>query len=251
VNRPTVLVVARRLERKGKPVNWVHEAHLALLLQERVIPVMVPLASSPKRVLAAYRRDFDGLLLVEGGDIHPHAYDADPAVVERTVLDDVDVAKDEIEIGLCRAALARGVPVLAICRGMQLLNVVCGGSLHLDVQRDVRGGLAHVDDANYDGHRHSIEISRGTPLRQWYGRANMSVNSYHHQGIARLADRLSPMAHSPDGLVEAYRDPLHRFLVGLQFHPERMLDERPEGRRVYKAFAQAVHASVDSGPRRR
>jgi putative glutamine amidotransferase len=243
VSNPSVLVVARHLQRKDKAVNWVHESHLTLLLAEKVTPIMVPLADSPKQVLAAYRGHLDGLLLVEGGDIEPGRYGADVGLTSYTELDDVDPIKDEIEIGLCRTALAAGVPILAICRGMQLLNVVRGGTLCLDVQRDVPGGLVHVDDANYDGHRHTVELAAGSPLRRWYGRSAMAVNSYHHQGIATLAAGLSPMAHSPDGLVEAYVDPNHRFLVGLQFHPERMLPERPEGRRVYQEFANAVHAA--------
>jgi gamma-glutamyl-gamma-aminobutyrate hydrolase PuuD len=244
-----VLVVSRRLERKDKAVNWVHEAHLSMLLDEGVTPIMVPLGSTVPRVLDAYGGEFDGLFLVEGGDVDPSRYGADPYAVARAALDDVDQIKDELEIELCRVALAREVPILAICRGMQLLNVVCGGTLHLDVERDLPNGLAHVDYANYDGHRHTVAIAPGTPLHLWYGRAAMAVNSYHHQGIAQLAECLSPMAHSPDGLVEAYHDLSHPFLVGLQFHPERMLDERPEGRSVYRAFAAALHASAaEAGP---
>jgi gamma-glutamyl-gamma-aminobutyrate hydrolase PuuD len=180
-----------------------------------------------------------GLLMVEGGDIDPRYYKGDSPPTE---LDELDELKDNYEFRFCRRALKRGVPILGICRGIQLLNVIQGGTLHADVMREKNSTLRHVDMENYDGYRHPVRVLEGTPLHDWYGLDELDVNSYHHQGIKKVAKRLEPMAYSLDGLVEAVFTPSHPFQVGLQFHPERMLPAYTGNRRVYDAFAKAVKA---------
>jgi gamma-glutamyl-gamma-aminobutyrate hydrolase PuuD len=130
---------------------------------------------------------------------------------------------------------------LGICRGSQLLNVVCGGTLYGDVRKEKQSRLKHIDYNHYDTLRHSVTIVPGSPLERWYRRRTLRVNSYHHQGVRCLARRFQAMAHAPDGLVEAFWDPKANFVVGLQFHPERMLDEYAGNERVWKVFAAAVH----------
>jgi len=130
---------------------------------------------------------------------------------------------------------------LGICRGSQLLNVVRGGSLYGDVRKEKRSRLKHLDSYHYDSYRHAIDVIPGTRLARWYKHKHLRVNSYHHQGIRELAPCFRPMAHAADGLIEAFDDPKARFVVGLQFHPERMLKEYPGNQRVWRAFAAAVH----------
>jgi gamma-glutamyl-gamma-aminobutyrate hydrolase PuuD len=180
-----------------------------------------------------------GLLLVEGEDIEPKRYKARKEnfkYLERT-----HPLKDEIEIRLIRHALRNRLPILGICRGSQLVNVVCGGALHGDVQKEKRSGLKHIDYSHYDTYRHPITVVPQSPLAGWYRESSLTVNSYHHQGIRRLASRFRPMAFAEDGLIEAYYDPKSRFVVGLQFHPERMLPEYQGNMRVWRAFASALH----------
>jgi gamma-glutamyl-gamma-aminobutyrate hydrolase PuuD len=100
--------------------------------------------------------------------------------------------------------------------------------------------LKHINFAHYDTYRHPISIVPGSPLHKWYARTDLKVNSYHHQGIRDLATRFIPMAHAKDGLIEAFYDPKTDFLVGLQFHPERMLEEAAGNWRIWKAFRKAV-----------
>jgi gamma-glutamyl-gamma-aminobutyrate hydrolase PuuD len=239
--KPRVLMVSRRLVRKNKTIDWVSEAHLSLLLREGLLPVAVPIVPEAAAALKDYAAGMAGLLLVEGGDIHPSHYGVRAG---RTELDELDPVKDRVELWLCRQALRRGVPVLGICRGMQLLNVVKGGTLHLDVLKDLGRGLPHMmAPPRYDSYRHPVKVLPGTPLRRWYGLGELRVNSYHHQGVRRLAPGLAPMAVAPDGLVEAFYDTSHRFRVGLQFHPERMIREYAGNRRVFRAFAAAVRSS--------
>jgi putative glutamine amidotransferase len=247
MKRPAVLVVTRRTTRKNKLIDYVGELHLDLLIRLRILPVMVPVVEGTLACLPQYAAEMQGLLLVEGEDIEPGRYNARAA--NRTYLEKTHPLKDEIEIRLICRALRRRLPILGICRGSQLVNVVCGGTLFGDVQKEKGSRLKHIDYHHYDTYRHPVVIVPGTPLHQWYRRRDIRVNSYHHQGIRDLARRFRAMAHAPDGLVEAYYDPGADFLVGLQFHPERMLPEYEGNWRVWKSFGDAVHRA--RRPRRR
>ena len=190
----------------------------------------------------------DVLLLVEGEDVEPKRYATRKTNYQYR--EKTHPLKDEIEIRLVRRAMRRKLPILGICRGSQLVNVVCGGTLYGDVQKEKRSHRPHIDYHNYDTYRHPVAVVPGTPLARWYRRKELRVNSYHHQGIRELARRFRPMAHADDGLIEAYYDPKANFLVGLQFHPERMLKEYAGNWQVWKAFAAAVHSRRARSPRR-
>jgi len=239
MKRPSVLVVTRRTIRKNKFIDYVGEFHLALLLRLGILPVMVPVVEGASATLPDYMSNMRGLLLVEGEDIEPEHYKARPDNFK--YLEKTHPLKDGMEIKLIRHALRKKLPILGICRGSQLLNVVCGGTLYGDVQKEKKSRLKHINFARYDTYRHSISIVPGSPLQEWYRRKTLLVNSYHHQGIRDLAPRFAPMAHAGDGLIEAYYDPKATFVVGLQFHPERMLEKAASNWRVWKAFGSAVH----------
>jgi gamma-glutamyl-gamma-aminobutyrate hydrolase PuuD len=245
MTRPVVLVTARQTTRRSRYIDYVGELHLELLLGLRIMPMIVPVVEGTTACLPQYMEQMDGLLLVEGEDIEPKRYAAKKANFQ--YLEKTHPAKDEIEIRLLRHALRRKAPILGICRGSQLLNVVCGGTLYGDVQREKHSRLKHIDYRHYDTYRHLATIVPGTPLERWYRRETLRVNSYHHQGIRELARRFKPMAHAEDGLIEAYFDPEADFLVGLQFHPERMLKEYAGNMEVWKVFAAAVHQRRAAG----
>jgi putative glutamine amidotransferase len=201
---------------------------------------MVPVVEGAYDCLPGYLANMRGLVLVEGEDVEPRHFKATPA--NHKYLQKTHALKDKIEIELIRHALRRDIPILGICRGSQLLNVVCGGTLYGDVQKEKKSRLKHINYAHYDTYRHPIDIVGGSPLQKWYARKALPVNSYHHQGIRDLAPRFQAMAHTKDGLIEGYYDPRENFVVGLQFHPERLLEEPAGNWRIWKAFGAAVHA---------
>lgn len=243
MNDPAVLVVTRRTTRKHKYIDYVGEYHLDLLTRLRTLPVLVPVVKGVGRCLPQYMQEMKGLLLVEGEDVEPSRFKSRRANFQ--YLEKTHPLKDEIEIRLIRYALRQHLPILGICRGSQLVNVVCGGTLYGDVQKEKKSPLKHINyGEEYDSYRHAVSIVSETPLARWYGQPRIRVNSYHHQGIRDLARRFKPMAHAEDGLVEAYYDPKANFVIGLQFHPERMLSEYPGNLRVWKAFGQAVHRAA-------
>ena len=239
VNRPRVLVVSRQTIRKDKIIDYVGEFHLELLIRLGTLPVIVPVVEGTLECLPQYMERMNGLLLVEGEDVEPKRFAARKANFE--YLEKTHPLKDEIEMRLLRHALRHAVPILGICRGSQLLNVICGGTLYGDVQKEKRSDHPHINYENYDTYRHPVSVVPGTPLARWYRRKTLRVNSYHHQGIRELASRFRPMAHADDGLIEAYYDPEAAFVVGLQFHPERMLKEYAGNLKVWEAFTAAAH----------
>jgi len=246
---PRIVVVRRRYLRKGLWIDYVGEAHLGLLIESRARPLIVPVCAGTLTLLGEYAREMDGLLLAEGEDIEPARYRAAPSSAR--LIEETHPLKDEIEFRLCRLALRRRLPVLGICRGAQILNVVGGGTLYADVGREMPSRLIHraewrAEGKDYHRLRHMITIQPGTPLARWYGRTPLVVNSYHHQGVNTLARRFRPMARAADGLIEGFYDPSAPFVIGLQFHPERMIDDHQGHRRVFRALVMTARRAAPS-----
>jgi putative glutamine amidotransferase len=163
----------------------------------------------------------DGLLLSGGEDIAPTCYGQD--VEPWTGL--VDKARDRSEIGLVRRWLATEKPLLAICRGHQVLNVALGGSLIQDIMAQVPNALDHayVPGRPMETIVHTVEIEAGSRLAAILGGPELAVNSAHHQAVARPGQDLTVVARAPDGVLEATELAEHPFCVSVQWHPEAML----------------------------
>ncbi|KAM7277957.1 hypothetical protein ACFE04_005091 [Oxalis oulophora] len=272
---PRVLIVSRRSVRKNKFVDFVGEYHLDLIVGYGAVPVIVPRVSGLHMLLESFE-PIHGVLLCEGEDIDPSLYETETSNLSPQELEEIrrihasdtaiDREKDSIELRLAKLCLERNIPFLGICRGSQVLNVACGGTLYQDIGKEVSKNVAasrrvkHIDYDNYDGHRHVVEVVENTPLHDWFkdsleeDQMEIKVNSYHHQGVKKLAQRFVPMAFSPDGLIEGFYDPDAynpedgKFIMGLQFHPERMRKEDSEEfdypgcSAAYQQFVKAVVA---------
>jgi putative glutamine amidotransferase len=197
-----------------------------------------PLAVDPTDALP---EDFDGLCLTGGGDIDPARYGAD-----NIASTDIDDGRDTIELALLERALARDIPVLGVCRGFQLLNVHFGGSLeqhHLGHSpKYPPTGMAVSDDpAGDDAVRHVVSAEPGSKLAAACGDEAFVVNSSHHQVVTpdRLASELRATARVGE-LVEALESPEHRWVVGVQWHPERTAQVAAQATRIFDAFVAAV-----------
>lgn len=230
-----VLIVSRRLVRKDKLINWVSEIYASILCSYDVMPIFVPIADSTLQVLNNYLEDYDGLLMVEGGDVNPALYGSNYDTPE-----EFDYVKDEIETTCFRHAYENNKSIMGFCRGLHLMNVMLGGTLHSDVHEHNKNQVKHIDYEHYDELRHHISVEINTPLFSWFRETDLYVNSYHHQGIMDLATDLSPMAVADDNLIEAVYAPQKKFVVGLQFHPERMYAEYDGCRNVFESFVNSL-----------
>lgn len=181
----------------------------------------------------------DGLMLTGGEDVDPARYGEPP----HPNLDTISPARDEMELQVLRDAMERGMPVLAICRGIQVLNVAFGGSLVQDLPSQRPDGLAHVQQAPITARWHGARVQPGSRLAALLGSDELPVNSFHHQAIGRLAPGLRAVAWAEDGVVEGVEAEGTPWIVGVQWHPERGAPDAPDDdpdRRLFRGFMEEV-----------
>jgi putative glutamine amidotransferase len=195
-------------------------------------------ADQPTVMRALYER-LDGLLLPGGVDIEPSNFgEARHALLRRT-----DPPRDVVELQLARWALEDGMPVLGLCRGLQILNIAAGGTLFQDVQAQRYGSQKHdfePPEHTRDFTAHDVELVSGSRLHALVGGPSVPVNSMHHQGIQRLGAGLAATAHAPDGLIEAIEGDGQGFALGVQWHPESLEPADDLSRALFREFVQAT-----------
>lgn len=201
------------------------------------VPVLIPLGLNDEQLLAIFSR-IDGLLLPGGGDVDPAEYEGHP----HETMFGIDRDRDRTELLMARTAVAQQKPLLAICRGIQVLNVALGGSLYEDIRTHYPNALTHDNFNNHPASHisHEVAIQTGTKLAQQLGQTQTHVNSLHHQGINRLADGLIASATAPDGIIEAVELPSHPYAIGVQWHPEHLVQNDPAMLSLFKGLVSAA-----------
>jgi putative glutamine amidotransferase len=201
-------------------------------------PLIVPPHLEEAGLRAIFER-LDGLLLSGGGDIKPALFGEE----DSNLLWQVDEQRDRAELALARWALAERLPLLAICRGIQMLNVAAGGTLVQDISTQVPGALSHSTVFRpLSQIAHTVEVAAGSRLAGLVGAGEVEVNSAHHQAVKSVGAGLVVTARAPDGIVEGLEAPAHPFCVGVQWHPEVMAENYPEMRRLFAGLIEAAQA---------
>ncbi|HEY3216167.1 MAG TPA: gamma-glutamyl-gamma-aminobutyrate hydrolase family protein [Candidatus Eisenbacteria bacterium] len=194
------------------PHETVPELYLEMVASLGAAPVILPVHVKPSPEVL---RRLDGLMLTGGGDVDPAIYGQERG--PRT--EGVDPDRDRFEIEMVREALDRDLPILAICRGIQVLNVSLGGSLTQDLPSELDGRVNHRDVERWDRGSHVVRTDPESRLGSLLG-GQAPVNSIHHQGVDRIGRGLRPVGWAEDGVVEAVELPEARFCLGVQWHPE-------------------------------
>jgi putative glutamine amidotransferase len=231
---------------KGKTLLYAEQSLLHWVMSAGAVPVLLPTVGG-----ALYAADMveqiDGLLLQGGADMSPKSYGEEPLRPEWQG----DAVRDAYEMELVTLCMARGKPILGVCRGTQVLNVALGGTLYQDIELLHEQKRVHRNWEIYDQHIHEVSIEPDSWLERWYGRGRSParVNSVHHQGINRLGRDLVVEARSvPDGVIEAIRYQPHSqsnaWVYGVQWHPEFM-QQLTEDMLDPKVLLQAFLAAVD------
>ena len=226
---PVVAVTAPRRQVDGRERVALNTAYVHALDSARLVPLAVPTMLAPERAVAALEA-VRGLVLTGGEDVDPARYGAKP----HPKLEPPDPTRDASELALIAAAQQRRLPILAICRGIQILNVALGGTLYQDLDSERPGPIAH---SGGDERRHSIRVELDSLLGQTLGTRQATVNSRHHQAIRDLAPGLRAVAWADDGLIEAV-EPADRgapWMLAVQWHPEDLTE-----RALFDGFARAV-----------
>ena len=240
-SRPIIGVPACRRMLDPHPFHMVGEKYLqALVVGAEALPMVVPSLADSMDVDAVLD-SVDGILLTGSpSNVEPRHYDGEaskPGTLH-------DPHRDALTLPLARRALETGVPLLAVCRGFQELNVVLGGTLHQHVE-EVEGYHDHRENPNDPldvqyGPSHPVTLVEGGFLNRALGESTMMVNSLHSQGVRKLAAGVSVEAIADDGLVEAYKvDDVPGFALAVQWHPEWKATENEFSMKIFKAFGDA------------
>lgn len=218
------------------PTYELGEAYLQAVIKAGGLPMILPSGLSDE-TLASMLSLCDALLLTGGRDIDPLRYQANP--------DDraggVDLRRDASEYFLIETAMHQQMPILGICRGIQMLNVTLGGTLYPDINGDVPGTKKHDFYPNLprEAYRHTITIKKENLFHKIMGKTQVQVNSLHHQGIKDLGDGLIAVGHSEDGTIEAVVAPDYPWCIAVQWHPECMpLDI--DAQNLFTAFIESA-----------
>jgi putative glutamine amidotransferase len=244
--RPTIGIPTQTLHAidgipAGLPQSWVmNQRYYYAATAAGAVPWMVPLLADDLDTLRAIYERLDGVFLAGGVDLDPATYGALP----HPKLGNVDPARDTVELALARWALEDDKPLLGLCRGLQVINVALGGSLHQDLEAECPAMIKHDYFPNFGFERdhlaHDVEVKSGSRLANAFHAASVTVNSMHHQGIKTLGADLVATALAPDGLVEGIELADRRFVLGVQWHPEVLEDRDPRTRRLFQDFTDAA-----------
>lgn len=202
-------------------------------------PLLIPIGLDPEALDRIYGL-VDAVLLPGGDDVSPKLYGETP----HPRLGDVSEARDSLELDVARRALCDGIPVLGICRGIQLLAVAAGGTLWQDVPSQYEAALGHdIREHGRDHLCHEIEIEPESRLEHAIGATTATVNSFHHQAVRNVPQGFRVTARAKDGIVEAIESTDDRFVMGVQCHPEGMWrTTAPEFAGLFSAFVEAARA---------
>lgn len=210
--------------------------YMDVLQMSGAVPIILPLHMSEEDFLQVSKM-VSGYLFTGGHDVSPSVY----GEKRHAGCGAACAARDSLEAMIYQSALENDMPVLAVCRGIQLINALEGGSLYQDIPTEFTGtcDVEHHMESPYNRTVHNVSIVKDSPLYRLLLKDTLAVNSYHHQAVNRKADSLSVMAVSEDGLIEGLYRADKRFVWGIQWHPEFIYQEDEDQRKIVKEFVRA------------
>lgn len=216
-------------------MDYTFDEYSRAILHSGGAPILLPVAQD-KGTLKTIMTRLNGLILSGGPDINPRYYKEQPL----NGLGEIDDELDHMELAAARMAYRLDLPILAICRGIQALNVSLGGNLYQDLSNQVDGVINHLQKADKSVNTHTVTITAGTRLSEVFRKKKIWVNGKHHQAVKDPAPGIVVSATAADGVVEAIEDPSKQFVVGVQWHPEGTWESDLNSKRLFKTFVKAA-----------
>ena len=219
----------------ARPVDYIFRDYPRGVEAAGGLPILIPLLDDCSLAREILPR-LDGLIFTGGLDVAPSRYGEDAL----SGLQEVNHIRDELELALFRAAMENGLPILGICRGLQIINVALGGTLYQDLASQLPGVLEHQQSASKEVGTHRVRIEVGSRFHTIIENEEIWVNTGHHQAVKDLAPGLKVVARATDGVIEAVEKLNHGFLLAVQWHPEGMYPHDRNSQAIFKAFIQAA-----------
>lgn len=216
-----------------RDISAVQHTYIRAVTQAGGVPILIP-AILPDDDLNDLYSHLQAILFSGGGDISLKYFSGE----QHPSIHEVDEARDVTELSLLRQSVQNEKPFLAICRGLQVMNVALGGTLHTHIPDQIPNSLKH-DNQEFTLISHPVNIDEESKMAEIFGETLLQVNSLHHQGIKDLASNLRIVGHAPDGVIEAVELPEHPYALGVQWHPEWMTDQIPM-QKLFKSFVDAA-----------
>lgn len=241
LRKPVIGIPVNLLLEKTSPFpaverTFVNLDYVRALRQAGAVPLLLPLMTEPDDI-EAQLACMDGILLPGGDDLDPRTFGEEPLPGLGCVYPEVDA----YQLAVARRARALGLPMLGICRGLQVMNVAFGGTLHQDLEPR-EGRLQHVQKSYRWAATHAVELVAGTRLQGLFGTTEVVTNSFHHQAVKDLAPGFGINARAKDGIVEGIEQVEGPFALAVQWHPEGMFERHPAMLAVFQALVEACGA---------
>jgi putative glutamine amidotransferase len=213
----------------------IQNTYIEAVIASGGIPLVIP--TGVEKDAQQITKLLDGLLISGGGDMNPQLFNEEPM----PKLGNVTPERDTVEIELVRHMLSLNKPILGICRGHQVLNVAFGGTLYQDIHSQSASAiLQHDQKAKRDHQSHAVHIEQGTILESIVNSEKIMVNSFHHQALKDIPSSLIVSGKASDGIVEAIESPDHHFVIGVQWHPEALMQSADQvSSRLFEAYIKA------------
>ena len=212
----------------------IYNRYLKAVESLGAIPIVLPYVENADTLLS-YVNLCDGFLFSGGGDINPQRYNQNV----KSTCGEIHYKRDELEFNFFNLALQSNKPILAICRGAQLINVALGGSLYQDIEHEYKTDLCHRQSEAVNMPSHSVNVLPDTPLSNIVSSVRIVANSFHHQALKQLGMHLTPMALADDGIIEAVYLSGKQYLRAYQWHPERLCDTDSDNKIIFFDFIKS------------
>ncbi|MFH1514292.1 MAG: gamma-glutamyl-gamma-aminobutyrate hydrolase family protein [bacterium] len=216
------------------PHFYIYSSYIKPIVELGGAPLIVPVMQN-KDYYADALRDIKGLILVGGGDVNPFIFGRPVEHKIGKVNPDMDYG----EIEMTKVALEMNIPILAICRGIQVLNVVAGGTLHQHLPKDIPDCFNHSTKFPPDTLAHWVKVDPNSLLFRILEIERISTNSNHHQAVSKIGQGVMVCGRTDDGVIEAIEMPQKKWVLGVQWHPEILWESHDDHRRIFQAFVKA------------
>lgn len=210
---------------------YVNRGYVESVIRGGGVPVMIPFEEDLS-VVKSQIELLDGLILSGGQDIFPYYYNEDP----QAKIGEVMPSRDRFDFELLKYAKEKGIPILGICRGVQVINVYEGGTLYQDIDYIDGEVLKHSQNHDFNLETHSVHIEENSKLYDIFKKKSLYINSFHHQSLKDIADGYKVTAKASDGVVEAIENEEYPFLVGVQWHPEALTEHNDDMLALFESF---------------